>query len=115
MAKQTLEQKQDEKARLLKGYRAAKRKEWRELVEQEPRILSFRRWMKKQTDPASALVAISDSWLRLAPDNVRYAALGLIETHAAKMAQYQGREALDDPIPPATNFYFTAREMFAVR
>jgi hypothetical protein len=112
---QTLQEKQDEKGRLLKAYRLWKRQQWTLLTEQEPRLLLFRRWLGRQTDPCEALIIISNSWLRFAPDSVKHIALGLIEKHAGKQAEYQGREPLDDPWPGKTSFYFTAREMFAVR
>jgi len=115
MKPRTLDEKQAEKDRLLKKYRAAKKAEWADLVDQEPRLLDFRRAVKRSDDPAGFLTRLADSWLRAAPLPVRYAALRQIDSHANRMARYAGRTILDDPLPPSINLYLAAREMLAVR
>lgn len=113
--KQSLVEKQDEKARLLSKYRAAHRQKWAELCAREPRMMSFRRAVRKAETPAALLVDLADSWVRRADDEVRYAALRQIDRQANRMARFQGRAVLDDPLPPKLNLYFAAREMLAVR
>jgi hypothetical protein len=115
MKPRNLEEKQDEKARLAKAYRFAQRAKWRELCEQEPRLPIYRKALRKQADPVALLLNLSDSPLRFAPLPVRYAVLRLIDQHAWKMARRFGMAPLDDPLPPSTNVFLTAREMLAVR
>jgi hypothetical protein len=110
-----LQEKQAEKQRLAKAYLARKRLQWAELVQREPRIASFKKAIRRQSDPAQCLVWLADSWVRQAPAETRYAALRIIDAHAVRMARLQGGEALNDPIPPARNVFLAAREMLAVR
>ena len=113
--KQTLEQKQQEKQRLLRAYKRKQREKWAEITQQEPRLLSLQKALKTQGDPRALLAWLADSWVRVAPDEVRYAALRLLDAHANKMAAFEGRRELDDPLPPQRNFYLVARELLAVR
>jgi len=111
----TLEEKQAEKARLAKAYVAKKRAEWNALVEREPRLLPLRKAINRADDPRKMLIDLSNSWVRLAPPDIRYAALRMIDKRANKMARQQGGEALDDPLPPYRNVYIAAREMLDLR
>ena len=113
--KQTLEQKQAMQARLAKAYTAKQRQKWQELIEKEPRILALRTAIGRTRTPQELLAGIADCWVRFADLEARYAALRLIDKHCNKMARFAGRAVLDDPLPPATNCYLTAREMLAVR
>lgn len=113
--KQTLEQKQREKSRLLKAFRAQRKHDWLELVAREPRIKQFWSDLKKIDSPANVLVYLADSWVRFADPELRYAALRLVNKHCEKQGRYVGQQILDDPMPPATNVFLTAREMLAVR
>lgn len=115
MKPRTLDDKQEEKDRLLTKYKAAKRREWQELCEAEPRLAAFRRDIRRMDTPAQILTSLADSWLRFAPPAHRYAALRQIDNHANRMALAQGRSALDDPFPPDPNLYFAARSLLAVR
>lgn len=111
----TLQEKQAEKQRLAKAYLSRKRAEWAALYQREPRLASFKKAVRRETDPARALLMLADSWVRFADADVRLAALRLIDAQANRMARQQGREALSDPIPPARNLFLAAREMLAVR
>lgn len=115
MIKQTLDEKQAEKSRLMVKFKAAQRAKWAELSAEEPRLPAFKKALRKMDDPKTILVRLSESWLRTAPLAHRYAALRLIDKHSAKMARQEGREPLNDPLPPGTNLYLTARELLAVR
>lgn len=115
MKPRTLAEKQDEKARLLKKARAARRVDWAELIELEPRLVGFAKALKRQREPRAILARLSDSWVRGASMPVRYAVLRLIDRHAAKQARFAGRTPLNDPLPPQRNLYLAAREMLAVR
>ena len=111
----TLQEKQAEKQRLAKAYLARKRSEWAALYAREPRLAGFKKAMRRETDPAHALVMLADSWVRFADADVRLAALRIIDAQANRMARFKGGAALDDPIPPARNVFLAAREMLAVR
>jgi hypothetical protein len=113
--KQTLEQKQAEKQRLSRAYRARKRQEWADLFRQEPRLSAFKKAVRRQRSGAGLLILTADSWVRQAPTEVRFAALRIIDAQANRLARQQGWQALDDPIPPARNPFLIAREMLAVR
>lgn len=114
-APRTLEEKQAEKGRLWKAYRYAKREEWRELCEAEPRLIGFRKALRRTHDPRALVHRLADSWLRTAPANVRFAALQQIDRHCWRMAQRSGAQPLDDPMPPTRNVFLAARELLAVR
>ena len=113
--KQTLQDKQNERGRLNKAYRMAKREQWRELCQQEPRLIAFRRALRRQRDARAFLARLADSWLRSAHPDVRYAALREIGRHADNMARREGRAGLDDPIPPQRGVIHIAKELLAVR
>lgn len=111
----TLAEKQDEKGRLLKAFRASRRAEWEALCEQEPRLLGIRRALRALHDPRAILSRLADSWVRLAPADVRLAVLREINRHAERQARREGRAVLDDPIPPQRNLFLAARELLGVR
>lgn len=115
MKQLTLQEKQDERGRLAKAYRFAKREEWRELCEQEPRLIGFRKALRRTTDATGFLNRLADSWLRTASSDVRFAALQQIDKHADRMALRDGRSGLDDPLPPQRNVLLIAKELLAVR
>lgn len=115
MKPRTLQDKQEEKSRLWRKFLAAKKAEWAELCEQEPRLPVFRREVRRTRSPAETLLLLADSWVRAAPQHVRHAALQQINRHADRMARAEGRAVLDDPLPPARNVFLAAREMLAVR
>lgn len=114
-APRTLQEKQDEKARLRTKFLTERRREWTELCEQEPRLPAFRKALRQMRDPRAILLRLADSWVRRAPLEHRYAALRLIDAHANRETRFAGRAILDDPIPPDRNLYLAAREMLAVR
>ncbi len=114
-APRTLEEKQAEKSRLWRAYRAAKKQQWAELCAKEPRMAVFRKAVRRMRTGAELLVWLADHWVRCAEQDVRHAALQQINRHADRMARAEGRAVLDDPLPPATNVFLAAREMLAVR
>ena len=111
----TLQEKQDEQNRLAKAYRAAKREEWRELTEQEPRLIEFRKSLRSLRDPKQVVSFIAESWVRHAPDPVRRAALRLVDAHSNREKRFAGRPIFDDPLPPDTNVFFTVKGMLNLR
>lgn len=110
-----LQEKQDAKSRLLRKFRADARQRWTELCEREPRLPALRRAIRRCHNPAALLLGLSDSWVRSADAELRHAALRLVDRHANRMARFAGRQALDDPLPPATNVFFTAKQLLEVR
>lgn len=114
-APQTLQEKQDEKQRLVKAYRFHKRAEWQALCEQEPRLVPLRSAIRSAHDPKRLYAALADSWVRFAPADVRYAVLRLIDKQSDKIKRQLGGEALDDPLPPERNLFFAVKEMLSLR
>ena len=114
-APKTLDDKLAEKQRLAKAYKVQERQKWAQLCEQEPRIVPLRKAIRRIECPETLLLKLADSWVRFAPLEVRYAALRLIDRQANKIKVRNGGRELDDPLPPARNLYFAARDMLAVR
>lgn len=115
MKKPNLQDKQDEKGRLWKAYRLKKREQWRELCTAEPRMIGFRKALRRSREPRQFIARLADSWLRDAPADVRFAALSLIDAHGDRMARLQGGAGLDDPLPPALNVFLASRDLLGVR
>lgn len=113
--KQTLEQRQDEKDRLAKKYRAAKRAQWDELCEAEPRLPGLRTAIRRSDNPTRLLRGLADSWIRSAPREIRHAAMGLIQKQEDAVRRRNGFEPFDDPLPPQRSVYFVAKELLNVR
>jgi len=109
-----LELKMQEKQRLSRAYRAARRVINKETLAAEPRLLAFARYLKK-SQPAELVEAISQSWLPTAPDDIKAYALRLITARCDKINRSLGFEALDDPMPPETSTFFRARAALGVR
>ncbi len=115
MKPMTLQDKQDEKGRLLSAYKAGERQRWADLCEEEPRFPRIKSELRKMRNPTALLVRLSDSWVRRAPMEHRRAMLRLIDKHANRECRFAGRPILDDPVPPGRNVFLVAREMLAVR
>lgn len=113
--KRSLQDKQDEKSRLLRAFRASRRAQWVELCEAEPRLNGIRSALRRFDDPRALLTRLQVSWVRTAPADVRLAVLREINRHAERQARREGRAILDDPIPPAVNVFHAARELLGVR
>lgn len=114
-APRTLEEKQAERDRLMKAYRAHKREEWTELCEAEPRLAGFKTALRREREPRVIARKLADSWLRRADPRVRFRALQLIEQHSQRERRYLGLQPLDDPLPPARTLFMVAKELLAVR
>ena len=113
--RQTKQEKQDEKSRLAARYRKTRREQWELAVAQEPRLEAFQHSIKSMENPREILQAIGSSWIMEAPVGVRYWALRLVDAHANAKAKKEGRQILDDPMPPRQNLYIAARELLGVR
>lgn len=111
----SLEEKQAERSRLEKAYRARKRQQWLELCEREPRIKDFEKAVRQCMKPSAVLALIRGSWLMEASDDTRFYALKIISKHCDRMALREGRQILDDPLPPATSLFFVCKELLRVR
>lgn len=115
MIPRTLEEKQDERARLAKKYRAHRRERWNDLIAEEPRLVAFKSSLRRMRDAREVIHRLADSWIRRAPPHVRLAGLQLIEQHSQRERRYRGLAPLDDPLPPRRNVFLVARELLAVR
>lgn len=113
--RKTLQEKQDEKERLSRQYKARQREKWALLIQQEPRLLTFKKELAKEDSPRRIIERIKHSWIMQAPMEVRYAVLRIIDAHANKMVLRQGGQILDDPLPPKRNLYMVARDLLGVR
>ena len=111
----TLQEKQDEKQRLSRYYKARKREQWALLLQREPRLAEFKKALRREDNPTRILRRLEGSWIMSAPDDVRYAALRLIDAHANRMALQRGGEVLSDPMPPALNLFLAARGLLGLR
>lgn len=111
----TLEEKQAEKQRLAQAYRRKKRALWEAMKAEEPRIVVLEKAVRASNKPSEVLALLRGSWVLDAPDDVRFMALRIIDNHCNRMALREGRQALDDPLPPATSLYFVCRDMLRVR
>jgi hypothetical protein len=106
-----LDRMEAEKQRLSKAYRKWKREQAKALYAQEPRLKSFRRYLRGITDGDEMLSDISASWLPAAPVDVRIFALRMVDARCQRIRLMMGETALDDPLPPETSVYFKARDI----
>lgn len=111
----TLEEKQAEKHRLAQAYRRKKRALWEAMKAQEPRIVVLEKAVRASNTPSEVLALLRGSWVLNAPDDVRFMALRIIDNHCNRMALREGRQTLDDPLPPDTSLYFVCRDLLRVR
>jgi hypothetical protein len=112
---QTLQDKQEEKGRLAKHYRALRRSDWEAFCQQEPRIIQFGKDVRARKTSADVLAYVRGSWVVSAPQDARIYALRIVNAHADKMARAAGGEALNDPLPPKRNLFIAVRELLGVR
>lgn len=113
-----LEAKLQERQRLNRQYKAWKRAERRRLIEAEPRLLQFIKYLRKmQIDDGDDLIeAISVcDWLLSAPQDVRLLALRLIQDRADRLCLLAGLPVFSDPMPPETNVYHECRKLLVSR
>lgn len=112
-----LDLRMEEKARLTRAYRIAKRAERIAILESEPRLLNFMRYLRSVgADQGSELLdAIGASdWLPGAPQAVRAFALSRIARRQEKIRLLVGLVPLDDPLPPETSLFFEAQKLLRV-
>lgn len=112
-APSALDLKMAEKQRLSRAYRASKAKWRKEVLEAEPRLRDFLRYLRTVRPERSGelIDAVKYSWLAGAARDVRLFALDLVRRHCDRINRMIGFEALDDPIPPETSLYFEARDL----
>jgi len=108
-----LDKMEAEKQRLSRAYLAQNRADAKAILLQEPRLKTFRRYLKTvgAADADMLLDDIRQSWLPAAPVDVRIAALRLVEARCQRIRLSVGLNALDDPLPPETNVYFEAKDL----
>lgn len=114
-----LDKKLAEKQRLSRAYRSAKVKENRAIMQQEPRLAAFARYVKREANPDELVQAVAESWLPQAPDDVRFMALRIVSARCDKVNRAAGFAALDDevivPGEQAATCYFRVRSALGVR
>lgn len=113
--KQTLQEKQDEKQRLLRAFKKREREKWNELCEREPRMKAFRKAVRRTKTPAQLIQSVADSWVRFAPTEVQKAASAIVHDHTEKMRVSMGQERLCDPLPPQRSAWRIVRGFFPYR
>ncbi|QDZ07473.1 hypothetical protein FPZ24_08245 [Sphingomonas panacisoli] len=113
-----LDLKMEEKGRLLKAYKAMRRKLRIEILAEEPRLLNLMRYLRSvgPDDGDELLAAIGAcDWLMTAPQNVRAFALERIRRREDKIKLMMGERPLDDPLPPElggrTTVFFEAQKL----
>ena len=106
-----LDLKMQEKQRLAKSYRLWKRDHARAVLEQEPRLKDFARFLRKASDGHEITSAIAESWLPTSHIDIRLYALRLVMARCDRLDREAGFEALDDPLPPERTTYFDARDL----
>lgn len=111
------DQKMEEKERLSRRYRAAKRADAKRVLASEPRLPRFLRYLRTVTaETAGELVeAVRTSWLLECDSDVRLFALRMVDARANKINRQFGIGALDDPLPPETSVFFRVKEVLGVR
>ncbi len=109
-----LDLKMEEKQRLTKAYKATRRLRRAEILQREPRLLDFMRYLRRvgPDDGDELLPAIEAcDWLMAAPQDVRLFALERIGSCEARIKLKLGLVPLDDPMPPATSVYLEAQKL----
>jgi hypothetical protein len=94
----------EEKDRLYRRYRAAKRAQLEELFGQEPRLKAFHATLGHfGIDDAERMINYvhteAQKWLRAAPADTRFAALELVSYRIQRIRARAGLVPLDDPLP----------------
>lgn len=109
-----LDLRMEERARLSKAYKSLKRLERIAILEAEPRLLNFMRYLRsvdaEQADELLDAIAACD-WLMAAPQSVRAFALSRIGRRQEKIRLMLGLVPLDDPMPPETSLFFEAQKL----
>lgn len=109
-----LDLRMEERQRLTRAYKIAKRAERIAILESEPRLLNFMRYLRSvganQADELLDAIATSD-WLITAPQLVRAFALSRIARRQEKIRLMVGLVPLDDPMPPESSVFFEAQKL----
>ncbi len=113
--KTKLDLRMEEKQRLTRNYRIARRNVNIETLASEPRLIRFSAWLRKQSDPREIVSGIAESWLPDATQDVKHYALRLVAARCDKLNRANGFAALDDPLPPETSVFFKVKEAIGAR
>lgn len=116
-AKTRLEEQLEEKQALNKAYRAHKRAE-RERILCGPygkdvrSLITFLRTLTFASAPALVKFVERSTWIRHAPDDVRYEVLSIVNRAIQKLREKEGLNPIEDALPeqPPTAFH-VIREM----
>jgi len=111
----SLQEKQAEKQRLLKAHKENERQKWADLCEREPRMKSFRKAVRRTTNPQALIFGVAQSWVRFAPEDVQRAASQIVHEHTESMRERMGLERLCDPLPPQRSAWRIVRGFFPYR
>lgn len=114
MALSPLEQRARERERLSRAYRAWRRAGTKAVLQSEPRLVGFLKYLRTVTaETGTELIEAVEvcDWLRTAPQATRIFALRMIAARCDRINQQLGNDVLDDPIPPETSTYFEARAL----
>lgn len=109
-----LDLKMEEKQRLTKAYRASRRVERTAILQAEPRLLDFMRYLRKvgPGDGPELLDGLREaSWLLRSSQRIRGFALERIARRSDKIKLNLGDLPMDDPLPPETSVFFEAQKI----
>lgn len=109
-----LDLRMEERQRLTKAYKISKRAERIAILESEPRLLNFMRYLRSVgADQGSELLDALEAsdWLMVAPQLVRAFALSRIARRQEKIRLMVGLVPLDDPMPPETSLFFEVQRL----
>lgn len=107
----TLQEKSDEKSRLMKQYRLTQKRNWEEDKVKYPGIEDFAKKVRKVTQPQDMLVLARTPWILEGPKELRRLALQIISKRCDQIILANGGQILDDPLPPKRNVYMACRDI----
>lgn len=110
-----LQEKQQERARLLKAYNASRRAKWEEAKTRFPEIEDFADRLRTCITPEGTINYVKRHVIMSAPKDIRYIALRIIDKHCNKRALASGGQELDDPLPPQTSVFFVCKDLLGLR
>lgn len=109
-----LEKKLRERQRLSAAFQKMRTAQRKAVLEQEPRLRDFMRYLRSVPKNGDDLPAVlQKSWLPKAPREVRLLALELVTRRCDQINRSSGFEPLDDPLPPTLGGYDDTRRKCA--
>lgn len=109
-----LDLKMEEKQRLTRAYKIQRRALRIEILQREPRLLDFMRYLRRvgPDDADDLLDGLREcEWLLGAAQDIRGFALSRIASRETKIKLALGEVPFDDPLPPATSVFFEAQKI----